>query len=138
MQRQTNPKNELLELLGGMAMLIAGLFLFSKKVVVSTTFFTTVSIGGFHANSGLVVVPFIIGIILVFVKPQSFGAKVVLGLGVLLIVVSVIASTTIRLYSITLYEWLLYLVLIFGGLALTLKILLAEPPRRDKDKQGDK
>ena len=97
-------RNELLEFLGGLAMLVVGLYLFTNKATVQTSFFSGgLSLFGMHLNSGLVIIPFIIGIVWLFVKPSSFGAKLVVGLGILIIIVSVIASTTIRLPRITLY-----------------------------------
>ena len=112
-------RNELLEFLGGLAMLVVGLYLFTNKATVQTSFFSGgLSLFGMHLNSGLVIIPFIIGIVWLFVKPSSFGAKLVVGLGILIIIVSVIASTTIRLPRITLYEWILYIILIFGGAGL--------------------
>ncbi len=117
-------RNELLEFLGGLAMLVVGLYLFTNKATVHTSFFSGgLSLFGMHLNSGLVIIPFIIGIVWLFVKPSSFGAKLVVGLGILIIIVSVIASTTIRLPRITLYEWILYIVLIFGGAGLLARAL---------------
>ncbi len=117
-------RNELLEFLGGLAMLIVGLYLFTNKATVQTSFFSgSLRLFGLNINSGIVIIPFIIGIVWLFVKPRSFGAKLLTGLGVLIIIVSVIASTTIRLPRITLYEWILYLVLIFGGAGLLIRVL---------------
>ena len=117
-------RNELLEFLGGLAMLVVGLYLFTNKASVQTSFFAgNLSLFGLNVNSGLVIIPFIIGVVWLFVKPSSFGAKLVTGLGVLLIIVSVIASTTIRLQRLTLFEWILYLVLIFGGVGLLARAL---------------
>ncbi len=117
-------RNELLEFLGGLAMLVVGLYLFTNKATVQTSFFSGgLSLFGMHLSSGLVIIPFIIGIVWLFVKPSSFGAKLVVGLGILIIIVSVIASTTIRLPRITLYEWILYIVLIFGGAGLLARAL---------------
>ncbi len=117
-------RNELLEFLGGLAMLVVGLYLFTNKATVQTSFFSGgLSLFGMHLNSGLVIIPFIIGIVWLFVKPSSFGAKLVVGLGILIIIVSVIASTTIRLPRITLYEWILFIVLIFGGAGLLARAL---------------
>ena len=117
-------RNELLEFLAGLAMLVVGLFLFTNKATVHTSFFAgTISFFGTRLNSGLVIIPFIIGIVWLFVKPHSFGAKLVTGLGILIIIVSVIASTTTSLPRITLYEWILYLVLIFGGAGLLARAL---------------
>ena len=117
-------RNELLEFLGGLAMLVVGLYLFTNKASVETSFFVgNLSLFGLNVNSGLVIIPFIIGVIWLFAKPGSFGAKLVIGLGFLLIIVSVIASTTIRLQRLTLFEWILYLVLFFGGAGLLLRAL---------------
>ena len=112
-------RNELLEFLGGLAMLVVGLYLFTNKATVQTSFFS----GGLSLFGMLVIIPFIIGIVWLFVKPSSFGAKLVVGLGILIIIVSVIASTTIRLPRITLYEWILYIILIFGGAGLLARAL---------------
>ena len=126
-------RNELLEFLGGLAMLIVGLYLFTGKATVQTSFFSgTLSLHGFSFNSGLVIIPFIIGIVWLFVKPSSFGAKLVTGAGVLIIIVSVIASTTISLPKITLYEWILYLVLIFGGAGLLARALFGGDKKEGK------
>ena len=117
-------RNELLEFLGGLAMLVVGLYLFTNKASVQTSFFAgNLSLFGLNVNSGLVIIPFIIGVVWLFVKPGSFGAKLVTGLGFLLIIVSEIASTTIRLQRLTLFEWILYLVLIFGGVGLLARAL---------------
>ena len=119
-------RNELLEFLGGLAMVV-GLYLFTNKASVQTSFFAgNLSLFGLNVNSGLVIIPFIIGVVWLFVKPGSFGAKLVTGLGFLLIIVSVIASTTIRLQRLTLFEWILYLVLIFGGVGLLARALFGE------------
>ena len=54
-----------------------------------------------------------------------FASKVFTALSVLLIIVSVIMSTHIHLSVMTLYEWILLLVLIFGGAGLVGKVLLS-------------
>ena len=70
--------NELLEFLGGLAMLVVGLYLFTNKASVQTSFFAgNLSLFGLNVNSGLVIIPFIIGVVWLFVKPGSFGAKLV-------------------------------------------------------------
>ena len=131
-----NAKNELLEFLGGLAMLAVGLYWFSLNVTVSSSFFSTGLYigGGISLHSGLIVVPFIIAVILVFINPESFGRKLFLGISVLLIIASVIYSTHLYLDTISLFEWIGILVLIFGGLALVCKILFKPVPKnKDKD-----
>lgn len=130
-------RNELAEFIIGLAMFVVGLYMFSQRVSVSSSFFS----GGFYYGSvrvptGAVFLPFIVGIIMIFVKPESFLSKLVAGLGVLLIIVSIIMSVNIRLETISLYEWILYLVAIFGGLGLLCRVLFATPSKgKDKDKK---
>ncbi|MBD5522605.1 MAG: hypothetical protein HDR03_15510 [Lachnospiraceae bacterium] len=121
-------KNELLEFLGGLAMLVVGLYILSQKVMVYSSFFGYGwRLGGFSVRSGMIMIPFIIGIVWMFASGGSFLSKVFTGLGVLIIIVSLILSTNISLVHMSLYEWVIILILIFGGVGLLAKILLANP-----------
>lgn len=127
------PGNELLQFLAGLAMLVVGLYIFSQKVMVSSSFFGGgMWLGGFRMSGGIIMIPFIIGIIWMFASGGSFASKVFSGLGVLLIIVSIILSTNISLVYISLFEWIVILVLIFGGAGILARILLAVP-RRNMD-----
>ena len=127
-------KNELLEFLGGIAMLAVGLYWFSTNVTVSSSFFSSgFRLGAVNLHSGIIIVPFIIAIILIFMKPESFGRKLFLGITVLLIIASVIYSTRFHLATMTLFEWVGILILIFGGLALVCKILFKPVPKKKDD-----
>ena len=122
-----SPQKALILFLAGAALLIVGLFILSQKILVHTTFFSYgISIRGFHLNSGLLVVPLIIGIVWMFVSPKSWGGRILTIIGVLIIIISVIMSTTLRLLSMTLFDWILILVLIFGGGGMILRVLVAK------------
>ena len=124
--------NELLQFLAGLAMLIAGLFFFSQKVIVySGLFGYGFRIGGFNMSNGLIMVPFIIGVVWMFASGGSFPSKVFTAAGVLIIILAIIMTTNIRLVHITLYEWVIILVLIFGGAGLLVRVLFT-------NRQGDK
>lgn len=56
---------------------------------------------------------------------NSFASKVFSAFAVLLILASIIMGTDIRLTSMTLYEWIIILVLIFGGAGFVAKVLFA-------------
>lgn len=118
-------RNDLLQFLAGLAMLVAGLFIFSQKVMVYSGFFSSgLMIGNFQMSSnGLVVVPFIIGVVWMFASEGSFASKAFTVAGVLIIILAVIMTTNIRLERITLFDWVLMLVLIFGGAGLLARIL---------------
>lgn len=122
--RKKRKQNDLLTFLAGLAMLVAGLYWLTTRVSVSTSFFGgTLALGGMSINSGMVVVPFIVCIIWLFIDPDSFFAKICVGLSVLLIIASIILSTQLHMRSTSLYEWLIMLIFIFGGGALVLKVL---------------
>ena len=123
-------RNELLQFLAGLAMLIAGLFIFAQKVMVYSSFMGGgfgFSIGGMNLNmnNGLIIVPFIIGVVWMFASEGSFASKAFTAAGVLIIILAVIMTTNISLVRITLYEWVLILVLIFGGAGLLARIMFA-------------
>lgn len=123
----SSPLKELGLFLGGLAMLVAGLFFFSQKVLVYSSFFSTgFSIHGFHLKSGMVIVPFIIGIVWLFVSPKNFAAKLYMGAATLIIIASVIMTTDFHLLTMTLFDWILLLILIFGGLGMILRVLLTK------------
>jgi hypothetical protein len=130
-------KNELMQFVAGIVMLAVGLFIFSQKVIVHSGFFGfggMMSFGAMRVGSGLIMVPLIIGIIWMFASGASFASKIFTGLSVLLIIVSVIMSTYINLVSMTLFDWILILVLIFGGVGFIAKVLLGN--RKDDTKLG--
>jgi len=115
-------KEKIVMFLVGLVMLVSGLYFFTSRVSVSVGFYR-VSYGGI-SSGGLIVIPFIAGIIWIFAKPSSLGGKLMLGLGVLLILASIIMGTRFTFVRTSLYEYLIMLVLIFGGAALDLKVLL--------------
>lgn len=124
--------NELLQFLAGLAMLVVGLYWFMQKVHVSSSWFRGGLFGMSWLNNGMVVIPFIIGVIWMFVDFDSFVAKLVAAMGLLIIIASIIASTRLTISSMTLYDWLLMLVFIFGGGGLVVKILFSDPNRSSK------
>jgi len=122
--RKKRKQNDLITFLAGLAMLVVGLYWLTTRVSVSTSFFGgTMSLGGLSINSGMIVVPFIVCIIWLFVDPDSFLAKICVGLSVLLIIAAIILNTHLHMHSTSLYEYLIMLIFIFGGGAMVLKVL---------------
>lgn len=135
-----NPKNELLQFVAGAVMLAVGLFILSQKVVVSSGWFGyggSVMFGGIRVNSGLIMVPFIIGIVWMFATGASFPSKLFTVLSVILIVASIIMNTSIYMVSVSLYEWVIMLVLIFGGAGFVAKVLFSDAYKEEKHKKKD-
>lgn len=122
MEEKSKKKNPLILFLAGIAMFAAGAFLFTGNVTVTNTWGMWY-VGGKQINGGLVVLPMIIGVIWWFISPKSVPAKILTGAGFIFIVVSVIMSTRLVMNNLSLYEYILILVLMAGGAALVLKTL---------------
>lgn len=116
-----DPKNALLSFIGGLAMLVVGLYMFTSRVTVTSNIIGVISIGNRTINSGVVIIPFIICIVWMFASGGSLPSKICTGLSILLIIVEVIMNTRLSLVRISLFEWILMFVLIFGGLGLVLR-----------------
>ncbi|MGN0394987.1 MAG: hypothetical protein ACI4EF_06460 [Coprococcus sp.] len=125
------PKNELMIFVAGLVMLVAGLFILSQRVIVYSSLFSGggLRLGGLNVTAGLIIVPFIIGVVWMFMT-GSFASKVFTSLSVLVIIIAIIMSTNFHLNSMTMFDWILILVLIFGGLGFIGKVVLADPDRK--------
>ena len=126
-------KNPLGQFVIGMVMLVAGLYWFMSNVTVSTYF--GFRFMGHHLGGGLIVVPFIAGIIWLFLNVDSIGAKLLTGIGVLIILASIISNLQFMLRSASVYTYLVMLILIFGGGALVGQVLFRWPKDEDEKKR---
>ena len=126
-------KNELLQFVGGIVMLAVGLFIFSQKVIVHSSWFGYggFSVAGIRISSGLVIVIWMFA-------TSSFASKVFTAISVILILAAVILNTDIRLVTMSLYEWVLILVLIFGGAGFVAKVLFASNKNNGDSKKNNK
>ena len=130
MKRRRNPLGQFVI---GMVMLAAGLYWFMSNVTVSTYF--GFHIWGYRLGVGLVVVPFIAGIIWLFLNVDSMGAKILTVVGVVIILAAVISNIRFIFRSTSLYVYLVMLILIFGGAALVGQVLFRWPKDEDEKKK---
>lgn len=116
-------------------MAVAGTYWFLSKVQVRTGYGW--NIFGWGLPSGLIIVPLIAGIVWLFMDTRSWGARIMTFAGLLVIVAALISSVTFRIYNVNLYEWLLMLIMMFGGGALLVKTIFGSDSGRDaKPKRG--
>lgn len=109
---------------GGLIMLVVGLFFLSQKVTVTNSFWGGgMRLMGMHINSGMVIVPFIFSLVWLFIKPNK-GSKIAIVLSVILIIASLVQSTRFYIQYLNLFDWVVMLILIFGGMAFIGKSLL--------------
>ena len=113
-------RNEVTEFVLGIIFLAVGLFMLSKRVIVSSGW-SIFSIGNFDLTTGTIVIPLMIGIILHFVYPKSFIPKLIIWLSCIFIVVAIIMSVKLRFVPTSLFDYLLIVILIAAGSGLILK-----------------
>ena len=130
MKKQRNPLGQFVI---GMVMLAAGLYWFMSNVTVMTHF--GFQIWNFRIGAGLIVVPFIAGIIWLFLNVDSFGAKLLTVLGLVIILASIISNIQFMFRATSMYVYLVMLILIFGGAALVGQVLFRWPKDEDRDKK---
>lgn len=126
-------RNPLAQFMIGMVMLAAGLYWFLSNVTVMTHF--GFQLWNFRVGAGLIVIPFIAGIIWLFVNVDSFGAKLLTVLGIVVILASIIANIQFIFRATSLYVYLIMLILIFGGAALVGQVLFRWPKDEDEKKK---
>ena len=129
-------RNSLLRFLGGLALVSVGLFLLLNRVHVGSGGWGgwgRLSFGSFSVPSGLVVVPFIIGVIWMFGSEGSLASKIFTGITVLLIIAAVIMNTTFWVDRMTMFDWILILVMIFGGGTIVVTMLFNERGKAERE-----
>lgn len=110
----------------GLTMMIAGGYLFLESIQVVSHFgmgYRLYSIGGFGLTSGMVMVPFVFGVGLLFYNGKNpigwilmLGSLVMLGFGV-------VSSIDFRFRNMSAFELITILVLMVGGLGIFLRSL---------------
>ena len=109
----------------GLAMLVAGSYLFLNNVIVSSHGW-----GGIFSMSqgafGLSLIPFFVGVAFLFFNGTSKVGWFLTFAGVIIIFVGVIARLDIHFRRISLFDTLLIFVLMAGGLGLLARSLKAQ------------
>ena len=75
--------------LTGIICLAVGLFMLTQQTVVTMSWYHW-AFGSFRLASGLILVPFIVGIIVMFFNPKSLIGKIVTIIGIVIIIATII------------------------------------------------
>lgn len=111
------------QLLLGLGMLVGGIALFFLRIKVSTAPLYWGLFGSNVGLNGMIFIPFIIGLVLMIMYSESIWPKILTGLSVVAIVLGVLSTLKFS-FSANMFETVTYIVLIFVGGALCLKILV--------------
>lgn len=116
----------------GFALACAGAWLLTNQVVVTSQYFGSgfvVPFVNFHMNSfGLSLIPFILGVSFLFYNGKSIVGWLLLTAGLVIILAGILMSLHIYFQPTSLFNTLIMLALLFGGLGLILRSLKAVPP----------
>jgi len=120
------------EFLLGLGMAVAGAYLLASRVTVTSGWW---EVWGYNAF-GLSLVPFIFGIGLLFFNGRSKVGWLLLFVGIVVIFAGIIANLHIYFQPSSLFDTLLILGLIAGGVGLVARSLRAMPEPDDEAKSG--
>lgn len=108
--------------LGGAAMVIAGGYLLMTHVTVASGMWT---LWGYN-TFGLSLVPLLVGIGILFFNGRSLPGWLLTGAGALIILVGIIANMQIYFRPTSLFDTLMMLALMAGGIGLVARSLRSE------------
>jgi hypothetical protein len=112
-------------------MMCGGFYLLLNGIVVSSSFGLATrlfGIGGIGITGGIVLIPLIIGVAIIFYNARSaLGWLLALG-SLAAMIFGVISSLSLNLRTMTAFELICILVLAFGGLGLFLRSLRSSVP----------
>lgn len=106
----------------GILLLGAGLFLLSKRVMVTSSWYIW-HFGGFDLSSGTVTIPLIIGIMWYFFNTNSIIPKIIITLSVIFIVLTIIMSVRLHFVTTSLFDYVLIFGMAAAGSGLLLRVL---------------
>ncbi|PCJ34857.1 MAG: hypothetical protein COA99_14280 [Moraxellaceae bacterium] len=110
----------------GLVMMVAGGYMLLNAIHVTYAFGFSSSfmrVGGFNLTGGMVFVPFIFGIGMVFYNSKNVIGWCLAGASIVMMVFGVISSVKLRLDNMTSFDLLVILTLAVGGIGLFLSSL---------------
>lgn len=121
MSEKNNKKaSDYLEFYMGIVLIVSGIFFLLSKAVVHSGFGAW-SIAGMNVSSGLVIIPLMIGIIWLVNNPKSIIARLITIAGSIFIIASIIMNIRITFTTTSMFDYLVMMLLIAGGIGLVLK-----------------
>jgi hypothetical protein len=116
----------IVQFLIGLALMVGGGYLFLDSVRVSTGFGMASRLygfGGFQITSGMLLIPFMIGVTMVFYSRHNYLGWILAGGALVALVFGVIRSINFVFVGMSAFDLLLILTLFSGGLGLFLNSL---------------
>ena len=105
----------------GLGMFIIGTYLLLSAIQVTNNFsfgYGLFSVGGFPVTSGILFIPFMIGVGMLFFNSSNIIGWLLAGGSILLMIIGVISNTHLSLRPMSAFELMLIVGLLAGGIGL--------------------
>lgn len=122
--------NELVQFFFGIMMLGGGIYWALNMFEVRWNW-RFMQIGSFDLSAGVMLVPILIGIFLLFFMDKRLIGGIVTSLGVVVIIISMINSISFHPKNGSLYKYVLMFGLIFAGAGMLAKVLFKKQPPKN-------
>lgn len=123
----SHEKNDLLAFFIGLLLLGGGLFWIFQSVRVTTSWGSYFyHIGSWGVPNGVIVIPLLIGIVMLFMMRRKIFGWIVVSIGILAILISIMSSVSLRFLSRSLFEYILMFGFVAVGAGLVLKSLFTK------------
>jgi len=120
---QRSNKNSILQFFGGILLFLVGAFLITQNTVLTMNFSAISNLLGFNVPFGLVLLPLLIGIGILFFNSKSVLGWIVLVFGIITILLGILMTLNIYFKPISLYYGILMYGMTAAGIGLFLKAL---------------
>ncbi len=121
----------------GIIMIIVGGYLLMNQVTVHGGFWNFGFLGGYGRSFGITLLPLLFGIGILFFDGRSFAGRLLTGAGALFIFAGIIANLDIHFQQTSLFNTLVMLILLVGGIGLVVRAVMPmEPRKRGRDRGG--
>lgn len=118
----------------GLTMSILGGYLILQHVQVTGGYWYFGWMGSYGRSFGMTLIPLLFGIGILFFDGRSFAGRVLTGAGALIILAGIIANLDIQFRQTSLFNLLVMLVLLVGGIGLMTRAVL---PMERKQKSSE-
>jgi hypothetical protein len=124
-------------LLGIVMVIIGGYLLFNQVQVAGGGFWRWGGFAGYGTNFGITLIPLLLGVAILFANGKSIVGRVLTGGGMLVILVGIIANLDIHFRQTSLFNTLVMLVCLVGGIGLVVRSVMPMNQRGRDDASAE-
>jgi hypothetical protein len=114
----------------GLIMIAVGGYLLMHQVDVHGGYWRFNFMGSYGQSFGITLIPLLFGIGILFFDGRSFAGRFLTGIGALFILTGIIANLDINFRQTSLFNTLVMLILLVGGIGLVIRSVMPNEPKK--------